>query len=316
LGLALLFQVKTAAQPYLNGDLTPNIAFNLRHSEASLSLKDNEDQIVILAFFTQWCRSCLTTLGTLATELEQRQNTNSNGLPIKLISVNLEPEGPELTDQFIMDLNLDVVIDDFGLDLWNTFSESNGIPLFVVLNGIKGSPSHREWEVVHKQLGTIEVDNFFAVLDSIQASEVTAPLNNPFAGVTPDPFGWREIPWFGRSMTPTFPGSITRTTSGSMSLDEALPPKSSLIRVPQDGSRSRLQTHPRFSTLPATLGCSLIRLQWVFGSSLISLQRNGSPFQPKERHSQAVAMASSIPTPSSPHQKSEAAAHPEMVFQL
>ena len=205
MGLALLSQFKTDAQPYLNGDLTPNIAFNPRHSEASFSLKDNEDQIVILAFFTQWCRSCRTTLGTLASELEQRENANSNGLPIKLISVNLEPEDSELTDQFIMDLNLEVIIDDFGLNLWNTFSESNGIPLFVVINGIKRSPSHREWEVVHKQLGTIEADTFFSILDTIQASDVPAPLNNPFEGIPSDPFGWREIPWFGRFNDTYFP---------------------------------------------------------------------------------------------------------------
>ena len=204
-GLALLLKVRTEAQPYLIGDLTPNIAFNPRNSEASLSLKYNSDQIVILAFFTQWCRSCRTTLGTLTSGLTQRENENSNGLPISLISVNLEPESPELTDQFIMDLDLKVVIDDFELELWNAFSESNGIPLLVVINGVERSPSHREWEVVHKELGTIESDRFFEILDTIHPREVSLPLNNPFTGIATDPFGWKEISWFGRFNDTYFP---------------------------------------------------------------------------------------------------------------
>ena len=45
------------------------------------------------------------------------------------------------------------VADDFSRVAWRQFNKSNGIPLFVIINGVANSPSHDQWEVLYNGAG-------------------------------------------------------------------------------------------------------------------------------------------------------------------
>ena len=193
------------AQPYQINDLIPDAPIERRFEATTYQLKQFTDEIVVLGFFTQWCGSCRRALEALVPTLAQRNNRNRHDIPIRLIGVNLDPEEPSLTDVFIQDIGLEFVADDFDRVLWDAFTEATTIPLFAVINGVPRSPSHRQWELVHRQLGLSEPAAFMAVLDTIEPSQTLPPRTNPFADLPADGYGWRESDWFGRFNDRRFP---------------------------------------------------------------------------------------------------------------
>ena len=205
LSLTFTAFLPATAQPYINNDLTPNFSFHARNNTNAPDLKSFDGDIVILAFFTQWCQSCRRALELLNSELSAAEFRNQAGVPIRLIGVNLESELPDATDQFVMDAGLDYVVDDFEQEIWDRFTEALSIPLFIVINGVPNSPSNRQWEVVHKQIGLSDSAELMSVLDGIAGSAPQAPRINPFADLNPEPHGWREVPWFGRFNDKKYP---------------------------------------------------------------------------------------------------------------
>lgn len=205
--LALLFLLssKSHAQPYQIKDLIPDTPIERRFEETPYQLKQFADEIIVLGFFTQWCGSCRRALEALIPALTQRNNRNLHDIKIRLIAVNLEPEDPSLTDAFIQDLGIEFVADDFDRTLWDAFTEATTIPLFIVINGVPQSPSHRQWELVHRQLGIADPAEFMAVLDSIEPSQAQPSHTNPFSDQPADGYGWRESDWFGRFNDRLFP---------------------------------------------------------------------------------------------------------------
>lgn len=82
------------------------------------------------------------------------QGGSAQGLPVTVIDINLGwwleglPEDhPDNTDAFIAAIGLELVADDFLLEVFRAFG-GTGMPHFAVVNGVADSPSHAQWEIV------------------------------------------------------------------------------------------------------------------------------------------------------------------------
>ena len=61
------------------------------------------------------------------------------------------------------------VADDFSRVAWRQFNKSNGIPLFVIINGVANSPSHDQWEVLYNGAGYPGASRFRNIINTVKA---------------------------------------------------------------------------------------------------------------------------------------------------
>lgn len=198
----------THAQPYRVGEVTQNFTLPERSTGESINLRDYEGSIVVLAFFTQWCSVCRSDVQNLETEVHnfyRDQSGNASGVPVQVISVNLEPDDPALTDAFISEANLNRVADDFSFEAWRLYNTVGNIPLFVIINGVAKSANHRQWEVIHSEVGYPGAPAIRAIVDQVAAPGEFEPRVNPFANLAADGAGWKTSDWFGRFNDSRFP---------------------------------------------------------------------------------------------------------------
>ena len=94
---------------------------------------------------------------------------NENKIPVKLIGINIEQDNPSRTKQFIKDAGMEDVADDFSRVAWRQFNKSNGIPLFVIINGVANSPSHDQWEVLYNGAGYPGAARFRSIINTVKA---------------------------------------------------------------------------------------------------------------------------------------------------
>lgn len=153
-------------------------------------LREFEGKIVFLEFFAVWCPFCVAAANETDPRILDHYASlkgTSNGLEVVFIAVNIEASTASnlqpRTDDFVASHGYPLVCNDY-LRTNNTVL-SNGVvralfqprnqPVFVAINGVTNSPSHRPWELLINYLGYGQTDfrqtvtNFRAVLDSVQA---------------------------------------------------------------------------------------------------------------------------------------------------
>lgn len=197
------------AQPFDEGTLSPNFTLPDRNKEP-VHLADFTGYVIVLDFFAYWCAPCSVSSPDIEKNIQKHYESsggNPHGVPVQVISVNLEAESPESTNTFIEQADLDLVINDFDQEAWNLYNllgSRPSIPLFVIINGVVDSPTHQPWEVLHSQHGMYLLSKqttakaFQTVINSVQSgSKIEEPTSNPFQELPRSPGGWRFSEWFG-----------------------------------------------------------------------------------------------------------------------
>lgn len=198
----------TNAQPYRIGEVTQNFTISERSTGESINLRDYEGSVVVLVFFTQWCAPCRSAVEDLEADIHKfygERGGNANGVPVQVVSINLDEDDPDLTDALAREADLNLVADDFSFDAWQLYNSVGNIPLLVVINGVASSPSHRLWEVIHAEVGNSDISAAREFIDQVAAPSDPEPYLNPFANLPADKAGWKTSEWFGRLNDSRFP---------------------------------------------------------------------------------------------------------------
>lgn len=185
------------AAAYTVGESAPDFAATDRRTGEPVQFHSLEGKIIILDFFAYWCPPCVVSSPDVRENVHDyyaARGGNIHGLPVQVVFVNIEHQNPAATDQFIEDHRLEMVWDDFDRAGWNVFNQTSGVPLFAVVNGVTGSVSHADWEILWSRAGYSGAPHLRSLVDSIEPP-VSPPL--PWADIPADGFGWRHLAWFG-----------------------------------------------------------------------------------------------------------------------
>lgn len=155
--------------------------FTLKRWEKDIvfDLADHPQGIVVLDFFAYWCIPCIKT----STELEQaiqkhyqRLGGNPAGLPVQVLSINVESRMPQKTNSFIMRTGASLVLDDPGGELLEKL-DGKAMPFVVVLHG-QQNPTGTDWEIVYKNSGYEGTESLRNLIDNLKSdrSEIAPVL--------------------------------------------------------------------------------------------------------------------------------------------
>lgn len=175
IAFCLLLANVASGQRYREGDTVQNFTLIDRATGNPVSLSDFEGKIVFLEWFAYWCPFCRAAAEQVrdgVVTYYKGRGGNVNGIPVMHVGINLEPFGANQTNAFISEFRIEQVLEDTNRGLANRF-QSGGQPIFAIINGVKNSPSHNQWELIYSRLGFGElvhpITDFRAAIDSVQA---------------------------------------------------------------------------------------------------------------------------------------------------
>jgi thiol-disulfide isomerase/thioredoxin len=165
------------AQRILEGQVVPNFTIVDHRTGATSRLYDHAGSVVLLNFFAFWCgpaRESSPQVQAGISDYFKARGGSAHGFPVKVLSVNIEKNSPERTDEFIATAKLDRVSDDFHAAIHEEF-RTDGLPLFVLINGVAGA-NRRQWEVLDITTGwsPLSLQDWRRLADSILPGSVAA----------------------------------------------------------------------------------------------------------------------------------------------
>lgn len=165
-----------SAQQYQVGDIVENFTLTDRSSGLPVSLSDLEGRIILLDWFTWWCPFCQAAAPQLMDGIDRHYGAragNPDGISVVHVGINLEANNEAKTQDYVSSAGLQRVWEDFNRALANRFIDF-GQPIFAIINGVAGSPSHEQWELLYVQAGlgqlTFPISTMRAAIDAVQAA--------------------------------------------------------------------------------------------------------------------------------------------------
>lgn len=166
----------TRAKAIETGNPLDPIILNQWDTESQFDLSQQPPAIIILDFFAYWCVPCIKT----SKELEhvifqhyQNQQGNPAGIPVRVISINVESRMPQKIKAFIEKTGARFVLDDPSGKLLKKL-DGKAMPHVVVLQG-HIQDDHTVWEIVYQNSGYEGSGNLRTVIDELLPKPI--PVN-------------------------------------------------------------------------------------------------------------------------------------------
>lgn len=134
-------------------------------------LSDFAGQIVVLDFFAYWCGPCQRASAEVESGIQKHyaaRKGNPQGVPVRVVAVNIERDQPKLTAQFIQRAGLELVVNDFDGALLEKF-DGAGTPFLVVIDGSQATRETPDFRVLYKSAGFEGTKKLRQIIDGIQA---------------------------------------------------------------------------------------------------------------------------------------------------
>jgi thiol-disulfide isomerase/thioredoxin len=178
--IAGLIPSPTLGQTTVAGDIARDFSVIGFTDGEVIRMTDFEGQILILDFFSYWCPHCQSSAPDLETNVRQYfedRGGNIDGLPVTVLSINLESDNLHETAAFIKGYGVALAANDFagiGSNAWQQFG-ARYIPHFVIINGVSGSHTHQQWEVLMSKSGYQGAEAMRLLVDSIRRDAPPKP---------------------------------------------------------------------------------------------------------------------------------------------
>lgn len=182
-GVAIVFGQFAFAQSTPVGGIVSDFALVNRATGAALKLSDYSGKIIMLDFFAYWCRPCLTSSSDVDKNIQKyyaARGGNSSGLPVQVISINIEQANKKATDAFIRDAGLALVGDDVDGNAVKMF-DAGALPVFVIINGVEnpGTSGVLQWQIVSRHSGYPGAEAMRKVIDAIKPPKTARAAEIP-----------------------------------------------------------------------------------------------------------------------------------------
>ncbi len=171
----------TFGQRYAVGDLVENFTLTDRATNQPVNLYDMEGKIVFLEWFAYWCPFCQAAaadIGPGIVDYYKDLGGNPSQLEVMHVALNLQSGAEAQTQNFVDFYRLGLTLNDFDRAVASRF-QSSGQPIFAIINGVAGSSSHQQWELLYTELGygslNAPIAAFRSVIDSGGAPGGEAP---------------------------------------------------------------------------------------------------------------------------------------------
>lgn len=149
----------------------------------TVHLEDFSGKILFIQFYDPFCTICLEGLNQTVPNIKgyyEERKGNAAGIPVVYMVINLEPaEYARYEADYVLPYSVDLRGNDYTeteVDVAvRLFAAHTSKPVFVAINCVANSPSHRQFELLVNKSGVVEsqipdlITTWKTVIDSVEA---------------------------------------------------------------------------------------------------------------------------------------------------
>lgn len=184
----------------------PDFALPKWESGETVKLADFAGEIIVLDFFAYWCAPCRKASVELEGGIQKfyaAKHGNPHGVPVRVVSVNIEADNAKQTAQYIKDTGAEFVLNDRDGKLLEKLG-GTGTPFIVVIDGTRATKETPDFRVLYKNAGFEGTKKLRQIIDGLK------PVPKPAAAKSGD----------GAAMEAATGSPVTRT--GEISFETML----------------------------------------------------------------------------------------------